>query len=205
MPFGAGLTIYIRQPTGAVSASIKNRFFTPPLFIKTLATVFLLFRSAGIVACIGSCSAHGLSLAAVARRHTFYREFNVLNIIQLARYVTGLAWIYHGLFPKLLQIAPLEQAMAGSLGLPEEFTYLLVKAASVGEVLFGVAFIWLYRSRVVLLLNLAGLIGLLAFVAVARPHILLEAFNPVTTNIPLMVLGYILLQQRRDRAYADNG
>jgi hypothetical protein len=90
--------------------------------------------------------------------------------------------------------------MAGSLGLPEEFTYLLVKAAGVGEVLFGVAFIWLYRSRVVLLLNLAGLIGLLAFVAVARPHILLEAFNPVTTNIPLMVLGYILLQQRRDRA-----
>lgn len=45
------------------------------------------------------------------------------------------------------------------------------------------------------LLNLAGLIGLLVFAAVMTPYILLEAFNPITTNVPLMVLGYFLLQQ----------
>ena len=118
-----------------------------------------------------------------------------MNTIQLARYVIGLTWIYHGLFPKLLQIAPLEQAMTGSLGFSEELTYLLIKSAGVGEVIFGLVFIWLYRVKVVQLLNLAGLAGLLVFAAVMTPHILLEAFNPVTTNIPLMVLGYFLLQQ----------
>lgn len=118
-----------------------------------------------------------------------------MNMIQFARYVIGLTWIYHGVFPKLLQIAPLERAMTGSLALSEEITYLLIKIAGVGEILFGVIFIWLYRIRIVQLLNLAGLIGLLVFAAVMTPYILLEAFNPITTNVPLMVLGYFLLQQ----------
>ncbi len=116
-------------------------------------------------------------------------------MIQLARYVIGLSWIYHGLFPKLLQIAPLELAMTGSFGFSEEVTYLLVKTAGVVEILFGVIFILLYRVRILQLLNLLGLIGLLVFAAVMTPYVLVEAFNPVTTNVPLLVLGYFLLQQ----------
>lgn len=116
-------------------------------------------------------------------------------MIQLARYVIGLTWIYHGLFPKLLLIAPLEQAMTGSLGFSDEVTYLLIKSAGAGEIVFGLVFIGFYRSKVIQLLNLAGLLSLLVFTAVMTPYILLEAFNPVTTNIPLMVLGYFLLQQ----------
>ena len=123
------------------------------------------------------------------------RAFNKLNIIQISRYVIGLTWIYQGIFPKLLHIAPLEQAMTGSFGLSEELTYILIKSAGVGEVLFGLMFIFLYKLKAIQLLNLAALIGLLAFVAVMVPYILIEAFNPVTTNIPLLVLGYILLQQ----------
>lgn len=124
-----------------------------------------------------------------------FRRLQFLNTIQLARYVIGLVWIYHGLFPKLLRIAPLEQAMTGSMGFSEEITYLLIKAAGIGEILFGIIFIWLYRIKVVQLLNLIGLIGLLVFAAVMTPYVLLEAFNPITTNIPLIVLGYFLLQQ----------
>ncbi|MEJ6473847.1 DoxX-like family protein [Pseudoalteromonas piscicida] len=126
-----------------------------------------------------------------------------MNIIQLARYVIGLTWIYHGLFPKLLQIAPLELAMTGSFGFSEEITYLLIKGAGVGEIIFGLVFIVLYRVKVMQLLNLAGLIGLLVFAAVMTPYVLLEAFNPVTTNTPLMVLGYLLLQQTGS-GYAKN-
>lgn len=85
--------------------------------------------------------------------------------------------------------------MTGSLGLSEELTYILIKSAGVGEVLFGLMFIFLYKLKAIQLINLAALIGLLAFVAVMVPYILIEAFNPVTTNIPLLVLGYILLQQ----------
>lgn len=117
-----------------------------------------------------------------------------MNTIQLARYVIGLTWIYHGLFPKLLQIAPLEQAMTSSLGFSAEITYFLIKSAGVGEIVFGIVFILFYQVKAIQILNLAGLIGLLIFAAVLTPHILMEAFNPVTTNIPLILLGYILLQ-----------
>lgn len=117
-----------------------------------------------------------------------------MNTIQLARYVIGLTWIYHGLFPKLLSIAPLEQAMTSSLGFSDEITYFLIKSAGVGEIVFGMVFILFYRVKAIQILNLAGLIGLLIFAAVLTPYILMEAFNPVTTNIPLILIGYILLQ-----------
>lgn len=119
-----------------------------------------------------------------------------MNMVQLARYVIGLTWIYHGIFPKLLQIAPLEQAMTGSLGFSDEITCYLVKTAGVAEVIFGLVFICCYRLRMVQLLNIIGLTGLLFFAAIMMPFILLEAFNPITTNVPLIVLGYYLLQQQ---------
>lgn len=118
-----------------------------------------------------------------------------LQIVQLARYVIGLTWIYHGIFPKLLQIAPLEQAMTGSLGFSVEITYLLVKTAGVAELIFGLVFICYYRQKTVLVLNIIGLTGLLLFAAIMTPFVLLEAFNPITTNVPLIVLGYYLLKE----------
>jgi hypothetical protein len=118
-----------------------------------------------------------------------------MDSTQMARYVIGLTWIYHGLFPKLLRIAPLEWTMTASLGFSEEVTYLLSKVAGVAEILFGVVFIGFYKLKAVQLLNLIALFSLLLFAAVMTPMILVEAFNPVTTNIPLMVLGYHLYRQ----------
>lgn len=118
-----------------------------------------------------------------------------MNMVQLARYVIGLTWIYHGIFPKLLQIAPLEQAMTGSLGFSDEITFYLVKTAGVAEVIFGLVFICCYRLKVVQQLNIVCLTGLLLFAAIMTPFILLEAFNPITTNVPLIVLGYYLYNE----------
>lgn len=128
----------------------------------------------------------------------------MLNVLQLARFVVGLAWIYHGIFPKLLQIAPLERVMTASLGLSEHASYLVTKTAGVGECLFGLVFILCYRVKWVQWLNLLGLLGLLLFTLVLTPAMLVEAFNPVTTNIPLMVLGYLLLQQIDDQPAKRN-
>ena len=113
--------------------------------------------------------------------------------IQLARFMLGLSWIYHGLFPKLIQIAPIEMAMSSSIGLSEEHTYFLIKSAGVGEILFGLIFIFLYRVKTIVILNMLALIGLLGFVAIQMPHLLVEAFNPVTTNLPLIVLSLIMM------------
>jgi len=117
-----------------------------------------------------------------------------LNMIQLSRYVIGLSWIYHGILPKLVHVAELEMAIAGTLGFPEDITYILIKITGVSEILFGIAFIVFYRLKAVQWLNLLGLVGLLGFAAVMAPFVLLEAFNPVTTNIPLIVLSIFLMK-----------
>ena len=119
------------------------------------------------------------------------------NLPQLARYVLGLSWIYHGLFPKLLSIAPLEMEMSSSIGLSSENTILLIKFAGVSEVLFGVVLLVFYRQTALLYLNIAGLVALFAFVLLMTPHIMMEAFNPVTTTIPLVLLSLLLLQDNK--------
>ncbi|TMP27724.1 hypothetical protein CWB99_13605 [Pseudoalteromonas rubra] len=42
-------------------------------------------------------------------------------------------------------------------------------------------------------MNIIALVGLLLAVAVLQPVILFEAFNPLTTNLPLIVLSALLL------------
>ncbi len=116
-----------------------------------------------------------------------------LSSIQIARYIISFSWLYHGIFPKLIHVAPLEKVMTSSLGLSNELSYLVTKSAGVGEVIFGVVFFIFYRNKAVVLLNIIGLCGLLIFVAVLQPQLLIEAFNPVTTNIALIGFSVILL------------
>lgn len=119
-----------------------------------------------------------------------------MSSIQIARYVISFSWLYHGIFPKLVHIAPLEKLLTGSFGFSDEISYLITKSAGVGEVIFGIVLFVFYRSKPVILLNIFALIGLLLFVAILQPQLLIEAFNPVTTNIPLICLSFILLYNR---------
>ena len=52
----------------------------------------------------------------------------------------------------------------------------------------------------VILLNIYALTLLLIFVAILQPMLLVEAFNPVTTNIPLIGLSLILLNSKKDES-----
>ncbi|KZN50811.1 DoxX-like family protein [Pseudoalteromonas luteoviolacea] len=113
--------------------------------------------------------------------------------IQIARFIISFVWLYHGLAPKLIQIAPIEQLISESVGLGEELTYLLIKAAGVGEVIWAIVFYFFYKVKAILLLNIFALIGLLIGVMILQPQLLVEAFNPVTTNIPLIALTIIIL------------
>lgn len=116
-----------------------------------------------------------------------------MSPIQIARLIISFSWLYHGIFPKLIHIAPLEKLMTASLGLSNELSYFVTKSAGVGEVIFGILFFVLYRSKAIVLLNIIGLTGLLGFVALMQPHLLIEAFNPVTTNIALIGFSFIIL------------
>jgi hypothetical protein len=116
-----------------------------------------------------------------------------LSSLQIARYIISFSWLYHGIFPKLVHVAPLEKVITASLGLSNELSYLVTKSAGIGEVIFGVVFFIFYRNKTIVLLNIIGLCGLLCFVALFQAQLLIEAFNPVTTNIALIALSLVLL------------
>ena len=119
------------------------------------------------------------------------------SAIQVARYILGLSWIYHGLLPKLITVAPLEKALTGTLGYSNSVSLLITKSAGVSEIVFGVLLIVFYKSRPLLMLNMIGLFLLCGFVAVQMPSLLIEAFNPVTTNFALIGLSYVLYVDAR--------
>ena len=118
-----------------------------------------------------------------------------VSLTQVARYIIGFSWLYHGIFPKLVHVAPLEKALTASIGFSEQTSYFITKAAGIGEVVFGIIFLIFYKNRNIVLLNITALSGLLLFVAVLQPQLLIEAFNPVTTNIPLIGLSLVLLNK----------
>lgn len=118
---------------------------------------------------------------------------NAMSIEHIARWTIGLAWIYHGLVPKLISIAPIEYSLNSQLGFSETVTLNMIRLAGVAEVIFGVAFIKWYRHPTVIYLNMAALAGLLVLVGWLDYRYWFDGFNPVTTNIPLLALSWILL------------
>jgi len=121
-----------------------------------------------------------------------------LSSLQIARFIISFSWLYHGIFPKLVHIAPLEKLMTDSIGLSNELSYLVTKSAGVGEIVFGLLFFVYYRNKVIILLNIIGLVALLGFVALMQPEVLIEAFNPVTTNLALIAFSFILLVELKN-------
>lgn len=88
--------------------------------------------------------------------------------------------------------------LTASIGLSEELSYLVTKSAGIGEIIFGILFFVFYRNKVMVLINIIALSGLLVFVALLQPQLLIEAFNPVTTNIAIMGFSFILLYELKD-------
>ena len=114
--------------------------------------------------------------------------------IQVARFVLAFSWVYHGLFPKLITVAPLEKALTATIGLSAQHSYLVTKTAGILEIAFGLVIFMFYQNRSVLQINIMALILLCLFTAIKMPVLLIEAFNPVTTNLALIGLSYILLR-----------
>ena len=119
--------------------------------------------------------------------------------IQVARYILGLSWIYHGLFPKLITVAPLEKALTATIGLSDQMSYMVTKSAGVSEIIFGLIIIVFYKNASVIKFNIFVLLALCVFVVIQMPSLLIEAFNPVTTNFALIGLSYILLRAQSER------
>jgi uncharacterized membrane protein YphA (DoxX/SURF4 family) len=115
------------------------------------------------------------------------------QIAWIARLSLALVFIWHGLVPKILWLSPDELEMIQAHGLPAHGLSApewVARVAGVTEIVLGVLLI-LLRQRWPLLLAAALLIGLLLDVALFSPHLLLQAFNPLSTNLAALALCWV--------------
>lgn len=84
--------------------------------------------------------------------------------------------------------------MSARLGLSHENTLILIRITGGAEILFGLLLIIFYRKAFLHKLNILALSGLLFAAFFMMPSVLIKAFNPVTTNIPLIILSLYLLK-----------
>lgn len=103
----------------------------------------------------------------------------------LARVALALVLFWHGLVPKLLWLSADEVAMIQAHGIVE--VEWLATLAGVGEIALAVLLL-IVRRRWPLLLAALLLLLLLVDVALFSPHLLVQAFNPVSTNLAALAL-----------------
>lgn len=118
-------------------------------------------------------------------------DARLLRIAWLARMALATVFIWHGLVPKILWLSPDEVAMIAAHGLPDYPLFappLIAAIGGVAEVLLGVALLAMWRQRWPLLLAGAVLLALLLDVVLLSPHLLIQAFNPLSTNLAALAL-----------------
>ncbi|MBN1929116.1 MAG: DoxX-like family protein [Chlorobiaceae bacterium] len=104
-----------------------------------------------------------------------------------SRIALAFVWIYQGAVPKLVCQSPVELGLLSHLGPLYGF---MCSVMGYGEMAFGLLML-LTPWRWPFLLNIAAMLSLFGFVALHEPHLLVEAFNPVTLNVTVIALSII--------------
>lgn len=104
----------------------------------------------------------------------------------LARCGLALLFLYHGLVPKLLWLSPDEKLMIVAHGLPH--VELVATLAGLAEIVLALILLGLRQSRWPLAVAALLLVGLLVDVALFTQGLLIQAFNPLSTNMLALCL-----------------
>lgn len=102
-------------------------------------------------------------------------------------------WVYQGLIPKLIFVNPNEVVIWKQLGLSEQLAEIAVRSSGVGEIVFGLMFVFI-PSKLLHYISIIGLVGLFVLVAVTMPNTLTHAFNPVIMNVAMIGLSIVWLK-----------
>jgi len=117
-------------------------------------------------------------------------EIKLLRKINLiARYTLAFIFCYHGLVPKILWLSPLEASLANAHNLD---AVIVSPIAGIFEILLALSIVLFKNSLIPIYLAVALLVGLLIDVMLIMPMLLIEAFNPVTTNLASIVIAYFV-------------
>ena len=118
-------------------------------------------------------------------------DARLLRIAWLARLALAAVFIWHGLVPKLLWLSPDEMAMIAAHGLPDHELFapeLIARVGGMAEILLGMVLLKVRHQRWPLLVAGVVLLVLLLDVALLSPHLLIQAFNPLSSNLAALAL-----------------
>ncbi len=125
----------------------------------------------------------------------------------MARWTLAFIWMYQGLVPKLLFPDSGELAIVRGSGLLSSFPgaeMSAIRLIGVGEIVFGLLLLLLWRSRAVLMLNIGLLAALTLGALLSGAAVFIAPFNPVTLNAAMVALAAIGLLSRHDLPSARN-
>lgn len=121
-----------------------------------------------------------------------------INLI--SRLALGLVYIYHGLVPKILWLSEIEKQLVVAGGFNPEHVHWLSPLAGVAEIILGSTIIYFRQYLAPVYIAAGALIGLLLYVAVLQPELLIEAFNPVSTNLMGLIFCYLIMLTQSQRS-----
>jgi hypothetical protein len=104
----------------------------------------------------------------------------------LARWGLALLFLYHGLVPKLLWLSADEKLLIAAHGLAH--VELVATLAGLAEIIMALILLAVRQSRWPLVVSAVLLAGLLLDVALFTPGLLIQAFNPLSTNLVALCL-----------------
>ncbi|MMZ56549.1 hypothetical protein D1872_184440 [compost metagenome] len=103
-------------------------------------------------------------------------------------------WIYQGAVPKLLYKNPEELALLKGTGLvPENGASIVLTGAGMLEILFGLCFFWLWRSKGLFILNIVLLLFLDVGAFLGNSSLFTAPFNPVTLSVLMISFSLVAI------------
>lgn len=124
-------------------------------------------------------------------------------IHSVSQYTIAFVWMWHGLVPKLLMQHPDEYTPLLAMGIDQSTADIIVAASGYGEIAFGLLIIVLGKARWPYYLTIIGMSGLLLGVFFTSPELTLEAFNPVTLNILMIMMAVIAILSSHRSSQTD--
>ncbi len=115
----------------------------------------------------------------------------LVKINCVSRYGLAFLFFYHGLVPKIIFYSPIERSLVEAHTI-KIAAPIISSVGGVLEIVLAFAIIFFTKYLIPVYIAAISLLALLFDVGLVKPELLVEAFNPVSTNITALVLCYVV-------------
>lgn len=117
-------------------------------------------------------------------------QLTLKQINTLTRLTLVFIWIYHGLIPKLL-FKNSQEVMMNDAFMPFVEENFALMSSGIMECIYGLALLFLFKNKWLLLPAMIFSQIATISIVIKLPELLVNAFNPTTLNLAVLVLAWI--------------